>query len=117
MTAIAVVTTVGDKKEARRMAHALVEARLAACAQIEKIDSVYAWKGAIENGREYRVLFKTTEARYEAVENAIRAMHSYELPAIYAVPCARIFAPYAAWIESGTSQERATNKNLKAGKA
>ena len=103
MTAIAVVTTVGDKREARRMAHALVEAGLAACAQIEKIDSIYAWKGAIENGKEYRVLFKTTEARYEAVENAIRDMHFYELPAIYAVPCTRIFAPYAAWIETSVS--------------
>ncbi|WP_428660616.1 divalent-cation tolerance protein CutA [Reyranella sp.] len=103
MTAIAVVTTVGDKKEARRMAHALVEAGLAACAQVEKIDSVYAWKGAIEHGKEYRVLFKTTEARYEAVESAIRDMHSYELPAIYAVAVERIFAPYAAWIESGAS--------------
>ena len=103
MTIIAVVTTVGDKKEARRMAHALVEARLAACAQIEKIDSVYAWKGAIENGREYRVLFKTTEARYEAVEAAIRDMHSYELPAIYAVAVERIFVPYAGWIEGNAS--------------
>jgi len=103
MTAIAVVTTVGDKKEARRMAHVLVEAGLVACAQIEKIDSVYAWKGAIENGKEYRVLFRTTEARYEAVESAIRDMYTYEVPAIYAVPCAHIFAPYAAWIESSTS--------------
>jgi periplasmic divalent cation tolerance protein len=103
MTAIAVVTTVGDKKEARRMASALVEAGLAACAQIEKIDSVYAWKGAIEHGKEYRVLFKTTEARYEAVESAIRDMHSYELPAIYAVAVERIFPPYAAWIESSSS--------------
>jgi periplasmic divalent cation tolerance protein len=102
MTIIAVVTTVGDKKEARRMAHALVEAGLVACAQIEKIDSVYAWKGAIEHGKEYRLLFKTTEARYDAVEGAIREMHSYELPAIYALPCDRVFAPYAAWIDEST---------------
>ena len=103
MTAIAVVTTVGDKKEACRMAHVLVEAGLAACAQIEKIDSVYAWKGAIEHGKEYRLLFKTTEARYQAVEGAIRDMHPYELPAIYAVSCDHIFSPYAAWIESSSS--------------
>jgi len=103
MTAIAVVTTVGDKKEARRMARALVEAGLAACAQIEKIDSVYAWKGAIEHGKEYRVLFKTTDARYDAVESAIRNMHSYELPAIYAVAVERIFGPYAGWIEESTA--------------
>jgi len=103
MTAIAVVTTVGDKKEARRMAHALVEAGLAACAQVEKIDSVYAWKGAIEHGKEYRVLFKTTEARYETVESAIRDMHSCELPAIYAAAVDGIFGPCAAWIESSSS--------------
>lgn len=84
------------------MAHALVEARLAACAQISKIDSVYAWKGAIEHGKEYRVLFKTTAERYDGVERAIRELHSYELPAIHAFAFERISAPYADWIESST---------------
>ncbi len=103
MSAIAVVTTVGDKKEARRLARALVEAKLAACAQIEKIDSVYAWKGKIEYGKEYRVLFKTTEARYVAVESAIREMHSYELPAIHAFAFEHVFRAYCDWIESELS--------------
>jgi|SRR5689334_4512541 periplasmic divalent cation tolerance protein len=100
MTAIAVVTTVGDKKEARRIALAVVEAKLAACAQVEKIDSVYIWKGKIEHGKEYRVLFKTTEAHYSAVERAIRDMHSYELPAIYAVAFEHISQAYGDWIEA-----------------
>ena len=102
-TPIAVVTTVRDKKEARRMAQVLVEGGLAACAQIERIDSVYAWKGKIETGKEYRVLFKTTEARYDAIERAIRELHSYELPAIHAVAFERISAPYAAWIEENAA--------------
>ena len=102
MSAIAVVTTVGSKKEARRMAHALVEAKLAACAQMSKIESVYAWKGAIEHGKEYRVLFKTTVERYDAVERAIRNLHSYELPAIHAFAFERISTPYADWIESNS---------------
>lgn len=102
-TPIAIVTTVGSKKEARRMAMALVEHKLAACAQIEKIDSVYSWKGRIEHGKEYRVLFKTTAERYEQVEGAIRDMHSYELPAIHALPFERVFAPYADWIESSVA--------------
>lgn len=99
MTAIAVVTTVGDKKEARRMALALVEAKLAACAQIEKIDSVYAWRGKIEHGKEYRVLFKTTAERYDSVEAAIRDLHSYELPAIHALAFERVSKAYGDWIE------------------
>ena len=102
MTAIAVVTTVGNKKEARRMAHALVESGLAACAQISRIESVYAWKGAIEHGKEYRVLLKTTVERYDLVERVIRDLHSYELPAIHAFAFERISAAYADWIESST---------------
>jgi periplasmic divalent cation tolerance protein len=100
MTAIAVVTTVGNREEAQRMADALVEGRLAACAQISEIDSVYTWKGKIERSREYRVLFKIVAERYDDVERAIRERHSYELPAIHAFAFERISAPYAQWIES-----------------
>ena len=103
MTAIAVVTTVGSKKEARRLAHELVEARLAACAQISRIESVYAWKGDIETGKEYRVLFKTTMATWPAIEQAIRDLHSYELPAIHAFAFTAIHGPYAQWIEENAS--------------
>jgi periplasmic divalent cation tolerance protein len=99
MKPIAVVTTVAGKKEARAMARALVEARLAACAQISRIESVYAWKGAIERGKEYRVLFKTTKESYPAVENAIRRLHSYELPAIHAFAFEHVYPAYAAWIK------------------
>lgn len=102
MTAIAVVTTVGNKEEAQRMADVLVEARLAACAQISEIESVYTWKGKIERSREYRVLLKTVAERYDDVEHAIRKLHSYELPAIHAFAFERISAPYAEWIESNT---------------
>ncbi len=100
MTAIGVVTTVGSKKEARTIGHALVEAKLAACAQISRIDSVYAWKGKIESGKEYRVLLKTVEARYAAVERAIREMHSYELPAIHSFAFEHVSSAYVDWIEA-----------------
>jgi len=103
MKPIAVVTTVASKKEARALARALVEARLAACAQISRIESVYPWKGKIEEGREYRVLFKTLDEHYPAVERAIRALHSYELPAIHAFPMMHVSDAYAAWIEENVS--------------
>ena len=103
MTAIAVVTTVGSRKEARTLAHALVEARLAACAQISRIESIYPWKGKIEHGKEYRVLFKTLDEHYPAVERAIRELHSYELPAIHAFEMAHVAPAYAAWIEDSVA--------------
>lgn len=104
MSAIAVVTTVASKKEARALARALVEARLAACAQISRIESIYPWKGAIEHGKEYRVLFKTLDELYPAVERAVRELHSYELPAIHAFQMTHVSDAYAAWIEENIRQ-------------
>lgn len=103
MSAIAVFTTVGSREEARRIAKALVERRLGACAQISEIESFYTWDGAMQNEPEFRVLLKTTDARYAAVEQAIRELHSYQLPAIHALRFEHVYAPYADWIESGSA--------------
>lgn len=98
MKSIAVVTTVARKKDARALARALVEAGLAACAQISRIESIYTWQDKIEHGREYRVLFKTVDERYAAVESAIRDMHPYELPAIHAFAFEHVLPAYGDWI-------------------
>lgn len=99
---IAVVTTVGSIEDARKLATALVERRLAACAQISQIESVYRWKGAIQHEPEFRVLCKTTVARYREVEEAIRALHPYELPAIHAFAIEHVYAPYGKWVEENS---------------
>ena len=98
-----VVTTVGNRDEANRMARALVEQRLAACAQISAIDSYYVWADALHHDAEFRVLFKVAASAYDEVERAIRAMHSYELPAIHAIPVARAHAPYADWVVANST--------------
>lgn len=96
--AIAVVTTVGSASDAERIARAVVEQALGACAQISEIRSFYRWDGALQDDREFRVLIKTTEDRYTALEQVIRAMHPYELPAIHAFALAHVDAAYAAWV-------------------
>ncbi len=103
MKHIAVVTTIGGLAEAQSMARALVERKLAACVQISEIESFYTWNGAVQNEKEFRVLFKTTSERYQAVEDAIRELHSYELPAIHAFAFEHVYAAYAAWIETNTA--------------
>ncbi|WP_066381828.1 divalent-cation tolerance protein CutA [Anabaena sp. CA = ATCC 33047] len=103
MNYIAVVTTIGSLAEAQHIARTLVEQKLAACAQISEIESFYVWNDAVHNEKEFRILFKTTDANYQAVEDAIRKLHSYELPAIHAFALEHIYAPYAAWIESNSS--------------
>ena len=103
MDCIAVITTVASRDDARRIAKALVERRLVACAQFSEIESLYHWDGALQDDREFRLLLKTVDTQYDAVEQAIRALHPYELPAIYALPVAAIFAPYAEWVESASA--------------
>jgi periplasmic divalent cation tolerance protein len=97
-----VVTTVGSADQARTLARAMVEQRLAACAQITAIESVYRWKGAVEQEPEWRVLFKTRADGYVALEAAIRARHPYELPAIHAIATQQAYAPYAEWVDEST---------------
>jgi len=107
MKSIAIFTTAGSADEARRIAHALVERRLAACVQITEIESFYRWQGAVQNENEWRLLIKSTDAQYAAVEASIRELHSYDLPGIYAVAFDQALAPYADWIRresSGTDQ-------------
>lgn len=105
MEHIAVVTTVSALSVARSMARALIERKLAACAHISEIESFYRWKGAVQNEREFRILFETTSERYQAVEAAIRELHSYELPAIHSFTFEHVYAPYAAWIEINSAGE------------
>jgi periplasmic divalent cation tolerance protein len=97
-----VVTTLDDRDAATHMARALVERGLAACAQISAIESVYAWKGAVEQGAEFRILFKVATSAYDAAEAAIRELHSYELPAIHAIPVERALAPYREWVQANS---------------
>jgi periplasmic divalent cation tolerance protein len=115
MNCIAVITTVASRDDARRIAQALVERRLAACAQISAIESLYHWDGTLQHDNEFRLLLKTVDTQYDAVERAIRELHPYELPAIYSLPIDRIHAPYAAWVRDASvggsigSTERATD--------
>ena len=98
MDTIAVITTIDSREAAQAMATALVERKLAACVQISPIESFYTWQGKTQHDREFRVLAKTVGDRYPEVEVAMRELHSYELPAIYALETAEIFAPYADWV-------------------
>ncbi len=105
MNLIAVYTTVASIEAARTIASTLVERHLVACAQISEIESFYCWKDAVQNDKEFRILLKTTDDRYSAVETAIRELHSYELPAIHAVAIDRVYEPYAAWVVEGSTAE------------
>jgi periplasmic divalent cation tolerance protein len=96
---LVVLTTSGSETEARKIAQALVERRLAACVNIvPRIQSVYRWKGRVEQAEEYLLLIKTVKAREEQVRSAIHELHSYDLPECIAVPIDSGSAEYLKWL-------------------
>jgi periplasmic divalent cation tolerance protein len=98
MYLMAYVTT-ADEDEARRIAKALVEERLAACVNIlGRIESVYHWEGEVQSSTEVALLAKTTEACFDVLAARVRELHSYELPCIVAVPLAQGEAAFLNWI-------------------
>lgn len=94
-----VLTTTGSKDEARKITRALIERRLAACVNVVgPIDSVYRWQSAIEEAQEWLLIIKTSAAQFENVRNAIRELHSYELPECIEIAIEGGSAEYLNWI-------------------
>lgn len=82
-----VTTTIDSQEDAQTLARAVVEARLAACAQVSgPIDSTYWWEGALDTDREWVCSMKTTEQLFEALVEFITENHGYETPEIIATP-------------------------------
>ena len=95
---IAIFTTTDNLEEARKLANTLVEQKLAACAQISEIESFYTWDKEIQNDQEFRIMVKTTKDKYKDVEKAILKIHSYDLPAIFAVDVDELHKSYGDWV-------------------
>lgn len=95
-----VFTTSGSEDEARRIAQHLVEKQLAACVNlIPRIESIYRWQGKVESNREWLLLIKTTVAKFANVRDAIRELHSYELPECIAIAIEDGSPDYLHWLE------------------
>ena len=99
-----VLTTTGSKEEAQQIARTLVERRLAACVNlVGPIESIYRWKEDIESAEEWLLLIKTTSAAVQDVTDAIRELHSYELPECIALSIDSGSAAYLQWIEDNVA--------------
>jgi periplasmic divalent cation tolerance protein len=99
-----VQTTVGGEADAEAIARSLLEKRLAACVQIFPVASHYVWKGAMEKSTEWTLAIKARQQDFDAIAQAIRALHSYELPEIVATPIVSGDPAYIRWIGEQTSR-------------
>ena len=102
-TKLLVLTNVPDRAVAEKIADLLIDRQLAACVNIlAPCRSVYRWKNAVQHDEEHPMLIKTTQERYAALEQALRAAHPYELPEIIAVPIERGLPAYLDWVAAET---------------
>ena len=100
---ISVYVTAAARAQAEAIGQALVEERLAACANvIDGLTSIYRWEGAIRRDREAAVLLKTRAALLPRLEARIRELHTYEVPCIVAWAIAGGSEAYLAWIAGQT---------------
>jgi periplasmic divalent cation tolerance protein len=97
---IVVLSTCGSPDEAQRLAHALVEKRLAACVNIiPGVRSIYHWKDAIEEEEEVLLVIKTSRLLLEDLRSEIERLHSYEVPEVIAMQVVDGSERYLAWLE------------------
>lgn len=96
------LSTVATREQAEALARALLERRLCACVQIERVESLYRWEGALQQEPECRLLFKTTAALAPALCAALREAHPYALPQILTLPVLEALPAYARWVAQET---------------
>lgn len=107
-TARLVLVMAGSEDEAASIARTLVDERLAACVNIVgPARSIYRWRGAVEDAREYLLLIKTRARLYSSVERRVRELHSYDVPEVVALPFASGSHPYLEWLFESTARKKA----------
>lgn len=104
MKFVVVLTTVGADFDARSLARALVELRLAACVNIvDRVTSVYRWEGNVTEDGEQLLVIKTADDRVAALREELFRRHPYSVPEFVVLPIAETSESYGAWLLESVS--------------
>lgn len=97
---IVIFITTANKKEAGRIAKALLRSRLVACVNIvDKIESFFWWKGKIDCAKETLLIIKSKLEKLNQITRRVKSLHSYEVPEIIALPISAGYKDYLRWID------------------
>jgi len=100
---IAVFITAPSEDMAAAIARSLVEARLAACANIIRgIRSIYTWQGKVQDDPETLMIVKTRRDLFDGIKSKVKELHSYEVPEIVALPIVAGSEDYLRWLREST---------------
>lgn len=103
MSALLVLITCKDKDEGKKIARELVNGKQAACVNLADVESVYRWKGKVEECAECLLIVKTSEEKFEELKKRVKALHSYEVPEIIGVKVGAGDKRYLDWLSGSTS--------------
>ncbi len=102
---VVVFITASSTEEAERIGRALVEKKLAACANvIGGVRSVYWWEGRVEEASEAMLVVKTRADKLNGLIDEARRLHSYEVPEIIALPIIHGLPEYLKWIDESVEK-------------
>jgi periplasmic divalent cation tolerance protein len=103
---IVVFVTCGSEEEALKIAHSLVEERLAACVNlVSPVRSIYRWEGKIWDEEEWILIIKTQKERFEELERKVKSLHSYSVPEIIGLPIVEGSSSYLNWLLEETTKK------------
>ena len=106
-----VLVTAPDTEAARKLAHACLESRAAACVNIVPgLESHYWWQGKIDRGDELLLLIKTTSDRLTALERCVLANHPYDTPEFIVLPIASGNDRYLKWISDSVADSKSPRR-------
>lgn len=98
---IVVLVTTSNKEEAEKIANSLLNEKLIACANIiGPVHSLFWWTGKIERTEEYIILMKSRESLFDKLSERVKALHSYDVPEIIALPVVKGYKAYVEWLDS-----------------
>ena len=104
---LVVLITTGSQDEAEQIAQALVADMLAACVNIlPGVTSVYRWEGQVQRDQEWLLLAKSRHDVLDRLIERVRALHSYDVPEIVALPLAGGSEPYLRWLDAAVDGGR-----------
>ena len=102
MKIIILLSTFSTIDEANKISKLAIESKIAACANIFPINSIYSWNENIENTNEYLVIYKTTDKKIKQLRKFLEENHSYKVPEIIDFELNHTNSKYLDWIIQST---------------
>jgi len=97
---VVILITTKDVPEAKKIAQALLNKKVIACANIVKdIQSLFWWKGKVDKAKEVLMIIKSKKEHFQKIIKIVKSLHSYDVPEIIALPIVAGNKDYLKWIE------------------